>query len=90
MMYHGCCKSGDYHESTGGCVCAKTWIVPSWNVDPPITPIGWICPNCKRGIAPSLTVCPCVVDNFPEKRDSLETNTTVANDKIKITFNQAV
>ena len=24
------------------------------------TPLGWRCPNCSKGLAPHVTVCPCV------------------------------
>ncbi len=31
------------------CICGKK-------------PLGWLCPKCKRGLAPHVTVCPCEED----------------------------
>lgn len=56
-----------YHRSVGGKVIPfpmdETNPVPPGPFVPPLTAqprvIGWICPNCGRGLAPSTSYCPC-------------------------------
>ena len=48
-------------RTTGRCPNAY----PFWN-PPPIEPVGgWVCPNCKAGLAPWVRICPnCHPDRY--------------------------
>ena len=42
-------------DTTGGALSSK----PYGEYNPPRGEVGWICPVCGRGLAPSTAYCPC-------------------------------
>ena len=42
-------------DTTGGLSSSKSY----GNYQPPRGEVGWICPVCGRGLAPSTSYCPC-------------------------------
>ena len=42
-------------DTTGGLISSQAY----GNCPPPRGEVGWICPVCGRGLAPSTSYCPC-------------------------------
>ena len=50
-----CCIVKKPEDLTGGTSSSKSY----GNYQPPRGEVGWICPVCGRGLAPSTSYCPC-------------------------------
>ena len=46
-------------DTTGGTSSSKSY----GEYNPPRGEVGWICPVCGRGLAPSTSYCPCHLNN---------------------------
>ena len=57
-------------DTTGGLISSQSY----GNCPPPRGEVGWICPICGRGLAPSTSYCPC----------TLTRNTTCLNGGVAI------
>lgn len=54
-----------------GCTCNTTgsehFFPCPYAASPTVQPaptVGWICPNCRAGVAPSVQRCPCMLPTF--------------------------